>query len=176
MDKLILTDMNDQEIGTASKTEVHQKGLLHRAFSVFLFDGDTLLLQRRALDKYHCGGLWANTCCSHPRPGETVKGAAVRRLREELGIVLPEEALSEVHAFVYRAPFPNGLTEFEYDHVLVGEYGGDYCCNPEEVASARRIRLKELKESIRTSPEKYTPWFICSLKDAIDGRQSSDNK
>ena len=172
MDKLILTDMNDREIGTASKTEVHQKGLLHRAFSVFLFDGDTLLLQRRALDKYHCGGLWTNTCCSHPRPGETVTGAAVRRLREELGIDLPEEALREVHSFVYRAPFPNGLTEFEYDHVLVGEYAGSCSCNPEEVDSARRIKLDELKESIRLNPQAYTPWFICSLKEAIDGRET----
>lgn len=172
MDKLILVDMNDQEIGTAAKTEVHHKGLLHRAFSVFLFDGNTLLLQKRALDKYHCGGLWTNTCCSHPRPGETVKGAAVRRLQEELGIDLPEAALREVHDFVYRAPFTNGVTEFEYDHVLVGEYAGDYRCNPDEVDSAKRIDLEELKESIRTQPEKYTPWFITSLKEAIKGRQA----
>jgi isopentenyl-diphosphate delta-isomerase len=171
MDRLILVDMNDQEVGIASKTEVHQKGLLHRAFSVFLFNGNTLLLQRRALDKYHCGGLWTNTCCSHPRPGETIKEAAVRRLHEELGINLPEAALHEVHAFVYRVPFTNGVTEFEYDHVLVGEYDGSFTGNPEEVDDVCRVDLDDLKVSMMTEPEKYTPWFIIALEDAIRGRQ-----
>ena len=170
MDQLILVNMNDEEIGTAAKTETHKKGLLHRAFSVFLFDGNTLLVQQRALHKYHCGGLWANTCCSHPRPGESIIPAAVRRLREELAIDLPETALREVHSFVYRACFTNGVTEYEYDHVLVGEYSGAFACNPEEVADVRRIDLDELKESMRTEPEKYTPWFITSIKEAVAGR------
>ena len=170
MDQLILVNMDDEEIGTASKEEVHEKGLLHRAFSVFLFNDDTLLLQKRALHKYHCGGLWTNTCCSHPRPGETVAAAATRRLHEELGIELTEDALHEVYSFVYRVPFANGLTEYEYDHVLVGEYSGTFQANPEEVADICRIRLNELKESMQTEPEKYTPWFIIALKNAVERR------
>lgn len=171
MNDLILVNMDDEQIGTVSKAEAHQKGLLHRAFSVFLFDGDTLLLQRRAFHKYHCGGLWTNTCCSHPRPGETVAAAAVRRLGEELDIELPQDALREVHSFVYRENFANGLTEFEYDHVLVGEYTGSFQADPEEVADVRRIGLAELKESVRREPALYTPWFIIALKAAIEGRE-----
>ena len=170
MDELILVNMNDEEIGTASKTEAHEKALLHRAFSVFLFNGDTLLLQRRAFHKYHCGGLWTNTCCSHPRPGETVKNAAVRRLREELEIDFPEDALREVCAFVYRASFTNGLTEYEFDHVLVGEYDGAFCGNPEEVADVCWVKLDELTQSMQKHPEQYTPWFIIALKKAVEGR------
>ena len=122
MPDVILVDQADRPVGRMEKQEAHRKGLLHRAFSVFLLDGSKLLIQRRALDKYHCGGLWSNTCCSHPAPGEPVLSAAERRLDEELGI--KNARLRELDTFLYRAAFPNGLAEHELDHVLLGEYSG----------------------------------------------------
>src|SRR5215203_6397334 len=117
---VILVNEKDEEIGTMEKMEAHRKALLHRAFSVFIFNGrGEMLLQRRALKKYHSGGLWTNACCSHPRPGEVTADAAARRLREELGFVT---TLNPAFQFVYRATFDNGLTEYEFDHVFLGKY------------------------------------------------------
>ncbi len=174
MADVILVDMDDRQIGTMEKMEAHEKGLLHRAFSVFLFRGDEVLMQKRALSKYHCGGLWTNTCCSHPEPGEEVKEAARRRLKEELGI--PPEAeqepdLQEAESFVYRQVFENGLTEFEYDHVLVGEYDGSWVEDPAEIEEARWMRLSDVKADILADPAAYTPWFLTALPMAAAARE-----
>ncbi len=170
MADVILVDLDDRQIGTMEKMEAHEKGLLHRAFSVFLFRGDEVLLQKRAEEKYHCGGLWTNTCCSHPAPGEGLEEAAERRLGEELGITLAGK-LTEAGAFVYRHVFENGLTEFEYDHVLIGEYEGPWQVNSEEVMGAGWFSLPEVKADVLENPEKYTPWFLTALPVAIAARE-----
>ena len=153
---LILVDLDDRETGQGEKMAVHRRGLLHRAFSVFLFDGDRLLVQRRAAGKYHCAGLWANTCCSHPRPGEELEDAVKRRLREEAGI---ECEVKEVFSFVYKHRFAEDLYEHEFDHVFLGVYDGAFIPNPEEVADFRWITVEELKADLAGHPEKYAPWF-----------------
>ena len=156
-DRLILTDINDNQIGTETKLTVHRKGLLHRAFSVFIYSGSTVLIQKRAAGKYHSAGLWANTCCSHPRNGETTADAAKRRLMEEAGIACN---LHEVQSFIYRAPFKNGLTEYEIDHIFAGEYSGTFTCNREEAEDMKFIDMDELSQDIVRKPERYAPWFI----------------
>ncbi|OGI29457.1 MAG: isopentenyl-diphosphate delta-isomerase [Candidatus Moranbacteria bacterium RIFOXYA12_FULL_44_15] len=156
-DEIILVDENDREIGTKEKMEVHRKGLLHRCFSILLYNSKgEMMLQRRAAGKYHCGGLWTNVCCSHPRPGEDVISAGKRRLKEEMGIKC---GLKEVFSFTYRAEFANGLTEHEFDHVLVGKFDGEPKINPEEADGWRWIGIAELRKEIQNSPEKFTPWF-----------------
>ncbi len=179
MADVILVDLDDRPIGTMEKMEAHKRGLLHRAFSVFLFRGDEVLLQKRALSKYHCGGLWSNTCCSHPEPGEDVKEAAGRRLREELEIPPDAEQapdLQEAEDFVYRQAFANGLTEFEYDHILIGEYDGSWVKNPSEVEEVRWIGLPELKADILADPAAYTPWFLTALPMAEEARDRQRNQ
>ncbi len=167
-DDLILVDPDDREIGRGEKMDVHRRGLLHRAFSVFLFDGDRLLIQQRAAGKYHCAGLWANTCCSHPRAGQTLREAVSRRLAEECGITgVP---VREAGRFVYRAVFANGLTEYEVDHVFVGEYAGAFSPDPDEIADLRYVPLPELKQEMLVRPEKYAPWFFTALGIAEAGR------
>lgn len=161
MPDVILVDQADRPVGRMEKQEAHRKGLLHRAFSVFLLDGSKLLIQRRALDKYHCGGLWSNTCCSHPAPGEPVLLAAERRLDEELGI--KNARLRELDTFLYRAAFPNGLAEHELDHVLLGEYSGPVRPDPMEIAQVRWIDLEELQRDLQAFPQWYTPWFPPAL-------------
>ena len=161
MPDVILVDQADHPMGRMEKQETHRKGLLHRAFSVFLLDGSKLLIQRRALDKYHCGGLWSNTCCSHPAPGEPVLSAAERRLGKELGI--ENVRLRKLDTFLYRAPFPNGLTEHELDHVLLGEYSGPVRPDPREIAQVRWIDLEELQRDLQAFPQRYTPWFPPAL-------------
>lgn len=161
MPDVILVDQADRPVGRMEKQEAHRKGLLHRAFSVFLLDGSKLLIQRRALDKYHCGGLWSNTCCSHPAPGEPVLSAAERRLDEELGI--KNARLRELDTFLYRAAFPNGLAEHELDHVLLGEYSGLVRPDPMEIAQVRWIDLEELQRDLQAFPQWYTPWFPPAL-------------
>ena len=158
---LILVDLDDRVIGYGEKMEVHRKGLLHRAFSVFLFHGDRLLIQQRAAGKYHCGGLWANTCCSHPHAGQLLQDAVQQRLMEECGIT--GVSLREAGCFVYRAVFPNGLTEYEMDHVFVGEYEGAFSPDPDEIAELRYVPLAELKKDMITNPEKYAPWFFTAI-------------
>ena len=168
-DDLILVDLDDRETGRGEKIAVHLQGQLHRAFSVFLFDGDRLLIQLRANGKYHSAGLWANTCCSHPRVGQDIADAAARRLKEECGI--SGVPLREAGCFVYRSVFPDGLTEYEYDHVFVGEYGGDFSPDPEEIASLRYVPLAELKKDVVEQPEKYAVWFFTALGIAEAGRK-----
>ena len=165
---LILVDPDDREIGRGEKLDVHRRGLLHRAFSVFLFNGDSLLIQRRAIGKYHSAGLWANTCCSHPRVGQITSEAAAIRLKAECGIEGVQ--LREVGSFLYRAVFPNGLTEYEYDHVFVGEYGGSFVPDPEEISELRYIPLHELKRDLTEHPACYAAWFFTALGIAEAGR------
>lgn len=154
---VVLVDEKDNPVGTIEKIEAHEKGLLHRAFSVLLFnDRKELLLQKRALNKYHCGGLWTNTCCSHPRPSEDIKKAAVKRLKEEMGIACE---LKKVFDFIYKARFDNGLTEHEFDHVFFGKFSGKPVINTDEVADWKYISLEALRKDILADPDLYTPWF-----------------
>ena len=161
MPDVILVDQADRPVGRMEKQEAHRKGLLHRAFSVFLLDGSKLLIQRRALDKYPCGGLWSNTCCSPPAPGGPVLSGAERRLDDELG--LKNARLRELDTFLYRAAFPNGLAEHELDHVLLGEYSGPVQPDPMEIAQVRWIDLEELQRDLQAFPQWYTPWFPPAL-------------
>ncbi len=157
---VILVDKNDQPLGIMDKLEAHQKGLLHRAFSVFVFnDQGQLMIHQRALTKYHSPGLWTNTCCSHQQMGETSLEAAHRRLGEEMGFDCDME---EIFEFVYRAEFSNGLTEHEYDHVFIGHYNELPNINPEEVNAWRWISPKELEEDLSANPSHYTEWFKLS--------------
>ncbi len=157
MTQVILVDENDSPVGTSEKMQAHIDGLLHRAFSIFIFNAKgEMLLQQRALNKYHSGGLWTNACCSHPAPGEETKIAASRRLYEEMGF---ETAIEKIFDFVYKADFENGLTEYEFDHVFVGQYDGGFKFNKEEVADACYKSIAEINQSLQTHPENYTVWF-----------------
>ena len=158
---VILVDPTDQPVGRMEKMEAHEKGILHRAFSVFLFNekGETLL-QQRASTKYHSPLLWTNTCCSHQRDGESNAQAASRRLREELAIEVAPDRLNDVFSFIYRAEFDNGLTEHELDHVLVGTlptYLGSW--NPDEVEGVRWATVEEIKNEMDQHPAQFTAWF-----------------
>lgn len=161
-DQVVLVDSRDNVIGTMPKLEAHEKGVLHRAISVFIFnrDGD-LLLQRRADSKYHSAGLWSNTCCSHPYPDERPHLAAIRRLREEMGI---ECGLRFAFAFLYRAELDSGLTEHELDHVYVGEFEGDPQPDPDEVGEWRWISPGELAAELESAPERFSAWFPIALE------------
>ena len=154
---MILVDENDVELGTMEKMEAHRQGLLHRAFSVFVFneDGD-LILHRRADHKYHSGGLWTNTCCSHPRQGESALEAGHRRLGEEMGFDCP---LKPLLTFIYRSELDNDLVEHELDHVLVGTFSGEPNINPEEVAEWKAMSMDAIRAEIDQTPECYTEWF-----------------
>lgn len=157
LDEVILVNEYDLNQGTMDKMEAHQKGLLHRAFSVFVINPyGEIMLQKRASSKYHSPGLWTNTCCSHQRSGEETKDAAHRRLKEEMGIDCPMSAAFE---FIYRAEFDNGLVEHEYDHVLIGEYNGVAIPNPEEVEDWAFVSIEEIEKGIAENPDHYTPWF-----------------
>ncbi len=157
MDKLILVDENDVPVGTAEKMEAHQKALLHRAFSVFIFNSKgEMLLQQRALKKYHSGGLWTNACCSHPYENQDTLFAAQKRLQEEMGFTTP---LTKAFEFIYKAPFDNGLTEYEYDHAFVANYDGAINPNADEVMDFCFMNMDELKKSLHSHPHKYTEWF-----------------
>ena len=157
MEKVILVDEKDKPIGEMEKIEAHEKALLHRAFSILIFNSkNELLIQQRAHSKYHSPGLWTNTCCSHQRPGESTMDAANRRLKEEMGMTA---TLELSFSFIYKAPFDNGLTEHEFDHVLVG-YSDDLpILNPEEAASYSYKTLEEIKADIKEKPQQYTAWF-----------------
>lgn len=166
MDHVILVDSEDREIGTMEKMQTHERGLLHRAFSVFVFDpAGRLLLQRRAFDKYHCGGLYTNTCCSHPRPGEETESAATRRLKEEMGF---ECELKWIFPMVYEAKFENGLVENEYDHVFLGRYEGPVLPDPDEVAEWQWIEPAALLRWMSEKPDEFTPWFKLAVKPALE--------
>jgi len=156
-EQVILVNEKDEQIGLMPKLEAHEKGLLHRAFSVFIFNSrKEVMLQQRALDKYHSPGLWTNTCCSHQRDGEASVKAGERRLQEEMGFSVP---LQETTSFIYKAPFDNGLTEHEYDHILIGTYEGLPNLNPDEVADWKWMLLEDVKTDIANKPEQYTEWF-----------------
>lgn len=161
-DKVILVDEKDRETGIMNKLEAHEKGLLHRAFSIFIFNHENqLLLQQRALSKYHSPGLWTNTCCSHPQPGEILIESAQRRLMEEMGFSCD---ITKIFDFTYKAEVGNGLTEHEFDHVFTGLYSSDPFPNKEEVADFRWISMEKLLLEIRENPEKFTIWFRIILE------------
>ena len=160
-DELILVDSRDKEIGYERKLAVHQKGLLHRAFSVFITNSNgELLIQKRAEGKYHSGGLWANTCCSHPRRGELLQDAAQRRLVEEAGLNCE---VKEIGHFIYRATFDNGLSEYEFDHVFAGLYDGNFVRNESEASEMKWVNIEQLECDTRLHPEKYAAWFITAF-------------
>lgn len=157
MEKVILVDEKDRETGQMEKLEAHRKALLHRAISVLVFNSrGELLLQQRALHKYHSAGLWSNTCCSHPRPGESNQNAARRRLKEEMGM---ECGLTHRHEFIYKAVLDGGLTEHEYDHVFIGYSEQIPQPDPEEVMAFRWVHPNELKSEMQRHPEQFTYWF-----------------
>lgn len=156
-EEVLLVNDQDEALGTMGKLQAHREGVLHRAFSVFLFDEDgRLLLQRRASSKYHSAGLWTNTCCSHPRPDEDVTVAARRRLREEMGI---EAELEPRFSFLYRASFENGLHEHELDHVFFGRWSGTPTPDPAEAADWRYANLDTIEMEMRQHPENFTIWL-----------------
>jgi len=162
MEYVVLVDERDIEHGVMEKLEAHEKGLLHRAFSVFVFnDKQELLLQRRALHKYHSAGLWTNTCCSHPRPNETIKDAANRRLFEEMGMSCD---LNIKTSFVYKADFDNGLTEHEFDYILFGTSEQAPIINEEEVSEYKWQTIEDIKKDIASNPHDYTAWFRIALE------------
>ncbi|MCF6214450.1 MAG: isopentenyl-diphosphate Delta-isomerase [Flavobacteriaceae bacterium] len=162
-EQVVLVDKKNKAIGLMPKMEAHKKAVLHRAFSVFIFnDKGELLLQKRALHKYHSPGLWTNTCCSHQREGEPNIEAGKRRLEEEMGFVCN---LKELFWFVYKAPFDNGLTEHELDHVMVGYYNKEPKINTDEVASFAWRTLADIKADIQQQPKKYTVWFKIIFKE-----------
>ncbi len=154
---VILVNENNEQIGLMPKLEAHEKAVLHRAFSVFIFnDKNELMLQQRALSKYHSPGLWTNTCCSHQRDGENNIEAGKRRLQEEMGFV---SELKNSISFIYKTPFDNGLTEHEYDHVLIGHYNDNPKINKDEVEAWKWMPLADIKADIKRCPELYTEWF-----------------
>ena len=154
---VILVDRNDNPLGTMEKLKAHEEGVLHRAFSIFLFnDNGELLLQRRNENKYHSGGLWTNTCCSHPKPGEKIIDGAKTRLMEEMGIEAP---FKFAFSFIYKAEFENGLTENEFDHVFIGKFSGIPYPNPEEVSEWRYLSIESISQEIIENPKDYTAWF-----------------
>jgi len=158
MEEVILVDEADTPLGKMEKMEAHRKALLHRAFSVFIFNSKgEMLLQRRAAGKYHSPGLWTNACCSHPRPGEETLAAALRRLKEELGITT---TLTKLFDFTYRSAYDNGLTEFEFDHVFVGVYDDrNIQPDPNEVSDFCFRSPGDIQTDLQRSPAKYTTWF-----------------
>ena len=159
---VILVDENNNPIGTGEKLQVHKDNTLHRAFSVFIFnDEEKVLLQRRALEKYHSPGLWTNTCCGHPRPEEETKAAAERRLSEEMGI---DTKLRQVGSFIYQVDFESGLHEHEYDYVFAGTFNDEPKPDPNEVADWKWMDVEKFRNALRTNPKEYSYW----VGEAID--------
>ena len=156
-EQVILVNEYDEQIGLMPKMEAHEKAVLHRAFSVFVFNTkNELMLQQRAAHKYHSPLLWTNTCCSHQRDGESNIEAGTRRLKEEMGFTTD---LKETTSFIYKAPFDNGLTEHELDHIMVGSYEDAPIINPDEVADWKWMPLEDVKQDIDDNPQLYTAWF-----------------
>ena len=157
MENVILVNEQDEQTGTMEKIKAHETAVLHRAFSVFIFNNaGEMLLQQRAITKYHSGGLWTNACCSHPRPGEDTLAAANRRLKEELGF---DTELKKVFHFTYKANFSNGLTEHEFDHVFVGSFNGAIYPDADEVSDFAHKTIQEIETSLQLRPSDFTPWF-----------------
>ena len=173
MEQVILVDMDDCEIGVMEKMEAHKQAVLHRAFSVFLFNPQgKMLLQQRALSKYHSAGLWTNTCCSHPRPGETLENAVSRRLMEEMGIATK---VSKAFDFIYQAEWPNNLNEHEFDHVFIGNYNANVRPNHLEVANFVYQSIEEVEANLQSHPEKYTVWFKIAFPKVVAWYQSNSS-
>ena len=163
MEQVILVDENDRQVGLMEKQAAHVNPHLHRAFSIFIFNSKgELLMQQRALSKYHSPGLWTNTCCSHPRDGETLTEATSRRLMEEMGMTCE---MHEVYTFIYKAPVGQGLTEHEFDHVWIGRSDETPQINREEVESWKYMSLSDLKVDIQLHPELYTEWFKITFEE-----------
>ena len=172
---LIIVDVYDRQVGTCNKVEAHEKALLHRAFSVFIYSGNKMLIQKRAFDKYHSGGLWANTCCSHPLDGEDTLSAAIRRVKEEVGL---DAHLREEFTFTCYYKFTNNLFEYEYDHVFLGEFPEDLepneklaqnilNPNPKEIDELKWISFEELGADLISKPEIFAPWFLISAPNVL---------
>jgi len=168
-DELILVDIHDKEIGYGDKETVHKKGQLHRAFSVFLIDKDKMLIQKRAHSKYHSGGLWSNSCCSHPRRGEELLESVKRRLHEEIGVYCDTKKIGYI---VYHKKFGEELYEYEYDHIFVGEYDkNNFIINKDEVEEVKWIGIKELEKDILVNPNKYSVWFLGALSMVLNHKK-----
>jgi isopentenyl-diphosphate delta-isomerase len=166
MENVILVNEHDEEMGVMEKMAAHEKALLHRAFSVFIFNKEgQMLLQQRAVRKYHSPSLWTNACCSHPKPHESTESAAKRRLSEELGF---ETELEKIFEFTYKADFSNGLTEYEYDHVYTGIYNGAVKPNPGEVLDFCYKSMEDIQQSLQSHPHKYTVWFAIAFPRILD--------
>lgn len=171
-EEIVLVDARDNALGTMPKLQAHIEGRLHRAVSVFVFDREgRMLLQRRATGKYHSGGLWSNASCTHPRPGETPHGAAVRRLEEEMGLTMP---LDHSFAFVYRAELDDGLIEHELDHVFIGVSDIDPRPNSTEVMDWRWIAVDRLDDELREMPDRFTAWFRLAVPQIVRQRSPTD--
>lgn len=157
MEHVILVDQHDIPIGTMEKLEAHKKGILHRAFSILLFNSKgELLLQKRSASKYHSGSLWTNTCCSHPLPNESTEEATRRKLKQEMGIDVP---LEFAYKFVYKATLDNNLIEYEYDHVFFGHYEGEPTLNPDEAEDWKYVDLQTLRKEVEQNEHVFTAWF-----------------
>jgi len=156
-DSVVLVDEHDLEYGSMEKYEAHKKGKLHRAFSIFIINNSRqLLLQKRAFTKYHSAGLWSNTCCSHPRPGEDIHTAAKRRLMEEMGF---DCNITEQFSFIYKTSLENQLIEYEFDHILLGKYSEDPLPDPAEVAEWKWLNFDKVSNDLEQNRQKYTYWF-----------------
>lgn len=172
--EVILVNELDEAIGTMEKMEAHRQALLHRAFSVFIFNEQgEMLLQQRADEKYHSPALWTNACCSHPAPGEEVSAAAERRLKEELGFTT---ALKPAFDFTYKASFSNGLTEHEFDHVFVGKYDGPVQPDKSEVKDFAFVRMEELQAMMNDDPSRFTSWFLIAFPRLKHWMETVDQK
>ena len=161
MEEVILVNETDEETGTMEKMEAHRKGVLHRAFSIFIFNNkNEMLLQQRAANKYHSASLWTNACCSHPKPGEETEIAAARRLKEELRF---ETSLHEIFDFTYKTAFEDGLTEHEFDHVFIGNYNGEINFNRAEVQDICFRSIEDIESAMQLNPNKFTAWFLIAF-------------
>lgn len=164
-ERIVLVDLNDNCTGVETKKTVHEKGLLHRAFSVFIINDGKMLLQKRNSKKYHSGGLWSNACCSHQRENEELNDAVKRRIKEELGI---ECKLDEIFSFVYKTEFSNGLTEYELDHVFLGKYEGEIIPDEDEIEDIDWVHFDDLIKRVKNNPDDFSFWFKESFKKVID--------
>ncbi|GHV34313.1 hypothetical protein FACS1894187_04610 [Synergistales bacterium] len=162
MEKIILVDVFDRQVGTAEKIEAHQSPKLHRAFSAFVYHEGRMLIQKRSARKYHSGGLWANACCSHPRIGERTEEAVLRRMEEEIGADRANTAAvtKELFSFVYMNKFHDALYEYEYDHVFAVDYGGAVTVNEEEIEAVRWVEFEELARLLCATPTTFASWFL----------------
>lgn len=167
-EQLIWVDLFDREIGHGEKLDTHVKEQLHRAFSVFLIHDGKMLIQRRALSKYHSGGLWANSCCSHPRYGERFETSVQNRLEVELGIPKGSCVPEELFSFVYYTKF-DGLSEYEFDHVLLADYDGPIIPNPEEIMDLRWVAFDDLKQEMEAYPQRFSSWFMIAAPKVLAG-------